>query len=127
MVQTHPGDAGAGFVGDQLKVIGLATHDAAQGDQGIKVIALGQGLQSQRHFQRARHLHRLDVLGFYLVGLQLGHTGLVQRIGDVGIEAGLHNADAQACTIELRSLGWVLWGEHGRSKGSGQALSPGIR
>jgi|GEM_PF-2605467 len=49
MVQTHPGHAGARFVGHQLKVIGFAAHDATQGDQGVKRLALGQGLQGDGH------------------------------------------------------------------------------
>jgi hypothetical protein len=37
--------------------------------------------------------------------MQLAHAGVVQGIGDVGIEAGLNNTDAQACAIELRRVG----------------------
>ena len=39
------GDAGAAFVGDQFEVVGLAADDAAERDQRVEVVAVGQRLQ----------------------------------------------------------------------------------
>ena len=48
-------DAGAALVGDQLEVVGLAADDAAERDQRVEVVAVGQRLQRHRHLERAGH------------------------------------------------------------------------
>lgn len=102
MVERHAAHARARFVGHQFEVVGLAADDAAQRHQCVVAAAHGHGLQRDRHFERAGNLHMVDVLRGHAQLLELGQAGGGERIGDVGVEARLHDADAQAFSVERR-------------------------
>ena len=101
VVERQTAHARAGFVRDQLEVIGLAADDAAQRNQRVIAVALGQRLQRDGHFERAGHAHVVDVgLGDAQRG-EFAEAGVGERIGDVFIEACLHDADAQPLAVEF--------------------------
>ena len=102
MIERDAAHAGTALVGDQLEVIGLAAHDAADGDEGVAVVAVGQRGERERHFERARHADVPDVLVGDAERAQLGAAGLEQRIGQLEVEARLHDADAQVVAVEPR-------------------------
>ena len=51
------------LVGDELEVIGLAADDAADRDQRVVLVVVGEGVEGDADLERARHLHVRDVAG----------------------------------------------------------------
>ena len=91
---------GAALVRDELEVVGLAAHDAAERDQRVPVVGLGERLQRQADLERAGHADVADVRAHHAEGVQLGETRLGERIGEGRVEARLHDADAQRAAID---------------------------
>ena len=99
-VKRHARYACARFVGHQFEVIGFTANDATDGDQRVVSGTIGQPLQRHGHLQRAGHLHQSDVFGLDAQAHQLAQTGFGHGMGDVFVEARLHDADAQLLAIE---------------------------
>ena len=106
-VQRNARHACSRLIRYQLEVVGLATNDAANGDERIVLRTGRQPLQGKRHFQRAGHLHQRHVFGLNAALHQFAQASLGHGVGNVGIEARLHNADAQFFTVELFGNGVV--------------------
>ena len=100
-VQSHARNTRARFVGHQFKMIRFTTDHTADGDQGIVLGAIGQSLQGNRYFERTGHLHQRYVLGLDAQLHEFGQTGLGHGVRDVGVEARLHQSDAQLLAIQL--------------------------
>jgi hypothetical protein len=104
VVERDPRDACAALVGDELEVVGLAADDAAQRHQRVEVVALGQGVQRQRHLQRAGHGDVAMSRSWTPRRFQLLEAALRQLVRERGIEARLHDADAQVAPVEFSAL-----------------------
>ena len=102
----------AAFVGDQLEMVGFAANDAAQRDECVELIALGQRLQRAGDFKRAGHGHVRDVFGFDPEHGELAQAGLRQRAGHAFVEARLHHGDVELSAVKLVRPGF-FYTKHG--------------
>ncbi|GKQ59363.1 hypothetical protein QMTAC487_32240 [Sphaerotilus sp. FB-3] len=102
-------------------MIGLATDDAAQRDQRVMLVGLGQRLQRHRHLQRAGHADVADVARLDAQALQLGDAALREPVGQLGVEAGLDDGDAQVAAVQTGGLALV-----GTLHGDDSVVSVGV-
>ena len=105
VVERHAAHACTGFVGHQLEVVSLAADDAAQRNQRVVLGPFGHGLQGHGHFQCTRHHDVVDAGDTQ--GFELFNAGFGQGIGDVFVEARLHDADVQKLAVEFFGLAFI--------------------
>jgi hypothetical protein len=128
VVEGHARDAGTALVAHQLEVVGFAADHATQSNQRVEIAAVGHGLEHDRDLQRAGHADVADVGLVDLEPLELGQAGLGELERERVIEAGPHDADAQALAGQLGGLALVSalhgdgvredrWGGRGCSSG----------
>jgi len=103
VVEADTGNACAGFVGNQLEMIGFAADDDADGDQCVILVAGGHVLQHQRHFQRAGHGRQCDVIICHAQFQQFFACRFHHRAAHFIGETRLHDADFETLSIQIRS------------------------
>jgi hypothetical protein len=104
VVERDPRDRGAALVGDQLEVVGFATDDAADRDQRIVLVGVGDGVERAAELERAGNadvgdVGRRDAERDQLLGSRAGDA-----IGELGVEARLDDRDAELPAVEAGRL-----------------------
>src|SRR5215472_17308750 len=88
--------AARGFGADVIVMCGLATEDAADGDEGVVTAGSGKFFRGQRKFERAGYMHDVHILAGRAAALQGIHGALQKTLGDEAVEAADDDAEAQA-------------------------------
>ena len=104
MVDGDPRHRRRALVGDELEVIGLAADDAADRDQRVVLVGIGKRVEGDADLERARHLQVSDVGDQDAEAEQLVNASAREQIGELGVEAGLDDADAQLAAVKARRL-----------------------
>ena len=103
VVEADTGNACAGFVGNQLEMIGFAADDDTDGDQCVILVAGGHVLQHQRHFQRAGNGGGGDVFVGDAQFFECAAADFQHFAADFVGETRLYDADAQPAAVQVRS------------------------
>src|SRR3989344_210909 len=81
------GHATAALAGDVFKVRRLATDDTAKRNERVVFLALGHGLEHQRHLERALYAHDFNIRGVGTVARERVERAFEQTFADETVEA----------------------------------------